>query len=216
MFSFRINPEKVKHQNTSYLKSIGVDVIDHLPYIELNKFRSNEDVARRCLVMAALFQLSLGAPNEFIEDWLGENELLDCLTSHEQHLLSSPFKEISEQEQTDLYWVIEAVWALVWVGSKHNNLTFNTGVEDTLAGMLPSFQKNESGAQFIKKFKLRSTKEIFTKLDQFYRAHWYARNNQLVGKSNPVANIDLIIERRKALEWVCNQNVNWDQISLDT
>jgi hypothetical protein len=216
MFGLEINPKKIKEQNTSYLKSIGIEVINHLPYIDLNEFQSDKDIARRCLVMAALLQLNFGAPNEFIENWLNENNLMEYLTPNEQHILGTKFSDLTEQEQTDLYWTIEAIWALSWVGKKHSNLTFNTGVEDTLANMLPSFQNNESGAEFIEKFKSKPKKEIFTMLDRFYRAHWYARNNNLTGKDDPNANIDLIMERRKALEWVCNKNEEWDDISLDT
>ncbi len=216
MLNIGINPEKIKKQNTSYLKDIGIDVIEHLPYIELNEFQNDKDIARRCLVLAALLQLNFGAPNEFIENWLKENDLLDFLTPHEQHILATKHGDLSEQEQTNLYWTIEAIWALAWVGKKHNNLTFNTGVEDTLAGMLPSFENNESGAGFVEGFSSRPTKEIFTKLDQFYRAHWFARNNNLTGNDDQLTNLDFIMERRKALEWVCNKNEQWDDISLDT
>ena len=72
MFSFGINPEKIKKQNTSYLKSIGIEVIDHLPYIDLNEFQNDKDIACRCLVLAALLQLNFNAPNEYIENWLKE------------------------------------------------------------------------------------------------------------------------------------------------
>ncbi len=131
-------------------------------------------------------------------------------------ILATNQNDLTEQEKTDLYWIIEAVWALAWVGRKHNNLTFNTGVEDTLAAMLPSFENNESATEFIENYRTRPAKEIFTKLDMFYRVHWYARNNNLTGNNDSIANLDLIMERRKALEWVCNKNEEWDEISLDT
>ncbi len=216
MFSSRINPEKIKKQNTSFLRGMGIDVIEHLPYIELNEFHNDKDIARRCLILAALLQLNFEAPNEFIENWLKENKLIQYLTPNELHILATMHSDLTEQEQTDLYWTIEAIWTLAWVGGKHSNLTFNTSVEDTLSGMLPSFQNNESSAEFIKGFNSRPAKEIFIKLDQFYRVHWYARNNNLSENDDPIANIDLIMERRKALEWVCNRNEEWDEISLDT
>ncbi|REK61603.1 MAG: DUF4272 domain-containing protein [Bacteroidetes bacterium] len=211
-----IDPEKIKTENTSYLKGIGIEVIDHLPYIEVNEFQEDENVAKRCLVLAALLQLYFGAPNDFIESWLKENNLTEYLTSEEQKVLNTSQDDLSDQDKTDLYWTIEAIWALAWVGNKHNDLTFNTGVEDSLANMLPSFRDNESSESFINGFKIRSKEEIFTKLDQFYRAHWFARNNSLNGKENSEIDIDLIMERRKALEWVCNKAEKWDEVSLDT
>ena len=216
MLSLSIDPEKIKHKNTKYLRGIGIDVIDHLPFIDLNSFRDKKDIAKRCLVMAALLQLHFDAPNDFIENWLVENNLIQYLSPNEKHILSTKHNELKDQEQSDLYWTIEGIWALAWVGKKHDNLSFNTEVENSLSNMLPSFEKNESGIGFIDEFNIRSEKEIFTKLDQFYRAHWFARNNNLNENPNSIVNIDIIMERRKALEWACNNKEEWDEISLDT
>ena len=53
-------------------------------------------------------------------------------------------------------------------------------------------------------------------LDKFYRAHWFARNNDLTGKKSDKVDMDLIMERRKALEYICYAEYEWDNISLDT
>jgi len=53
-------------------------------------------------------------------------------------------------------------------------------------------------------------------LDYFYRAHWVARNSNLNGIKDDKVNMSIIMERRKAHEWVCDSSVDWDDISLDT
>lgn len=98
----------------------------------------------------------------------------------------------------------------------HDNLSFTLGVENTLASMLPNIENEESATSFIATYKLRNKFEIFDKLDQFYRAHWFARNNHLTGKTSNKVDLDLILERRKALEFVCYASHPWDEISLDT
>jgi len=103
-----------------------------------------------------------------------------------------------------------------WVCKKHNNLTFNTPVDDSLASTPPDFQTNESTKKFISKFKSRPEIDVHKMLDLFYRAHWFARNNGLNGKESGLVNHSIIMERRTALEWVCNRKVAWDEVDLST
>jgi hypothetical protein len=168
------------------------------------------------MVLLAIFQLHLGAPNHFITQWIDENGLTNSLTSDEKKFLQREFEDLPEQDKINTYWNVEAIWALAWIGGFHNNLTFNTEVEDSLVSMTPNIEDGESAAPFIKKFKLRSQSEIFDMLDKFYRVHWFARNLKLKGEKSDKVTLDLIIERRKALEFTCFKEYEWDEISLDT
>jgi hypothetical protein len=215
-FQKKIKPEIIKDKNTKKLRSSGIDVIEHLPYLDNPEFRNPEEIARRTLVLIALFQLHLQAPKEIIKKWLSENELITNLTENELEYLETDYTELPEQTQTDIYWFVEAVWSFAWIGGLHNNLTLNTGVEDTLATLIPNIAKNEPAQKFISHFKLRSQVEIFEMLDIFYRAHWFARNNNLTGKQCDKVDLDLITERRKALEYTVYKEFDWDEISLDT
>ena len=212
----RFNAEKNKSSNTALLRSEGIEVVDHLPHLDQPKFRSSTAVAERCLVLAALVQLHFGAPRDHLTKWLKENQLDDSVTAHESQLLGTDFGDLPQQRQIDVYWFIEAIWALAWVGELHQNLSLNTPVEDSLAAMLPSVEKMERTEKFVHDFALRGESEIFSTLDYFYRAHWFARNCQLAGSESDLANLDIIMERRKALEWVCDSSLDWDDVPLDT
>lgn len=215
-FNKKIKPEKIKAKNTKILHSCGIPVIEHLPFLDQPEFNSSEKIARRMMVLLAIFQLHLEAPNEIIEKWLTENGLLQELNEEEFEYLKSNYSDLPQQSQIDIYWNIEAVWAFAWVGKLHNSLTFNAGVEDSLITLVPSIQKNESAREFISNFRLRGEYEVFEMLDKFYRAHWFARNNKLNGYSSEKVDLDIIMERRKALEYSCYKNCVWNEISLDT
>lgn len=212
----RINPKKVKKTNTQYLKSKGIIVIEHLPIIDARQKRTDKEIASRCIVMAALIQIYFEAPKDYILHYLVEHELMSHVSYEEKKYLNIDLKDLSEQDQVNLYWTIEAIWALAWVGRFHENLTFNTSVEDSLVNMLPDFESNESPEEFIRSFKSRKFSQLFTELDKFYRAHWFARNNELKGVESDLVDIDFIMERRKALEWVCDDSLPWNEVSLDT
>lgn len=215
-FQKKINPEKVKDRNTKQLRSSGIDVIEHLPYLDNPEFREPDEIARRTLVLTALFQLHLQAPKDIIRKWLEENELITYLTEDELEYLETEYSELPEQTQTDIYWFVEAIWTFAWVGGLHNNLTLNTGVEDSLVTLIPNIAKNETAEKFITDFRLRNQIEIFEMLDKLYRAHWFARNTNLTGNQSNKVDLDIIMERRKALEYTVYKEFNWNEISLDT
>ncbi|MBC3542051.1 DUF4272 domain-containing protein [Rufibacter sediminis] len=215
-FNKKIKPEEIKLKNTKLLRSNGIDVIEHLPYLDHPDFRDAEQIAKRKMVQLAIFQLHLGAPNHIINKLIEANKLSDNLTSDELRYLQSEYQDLPEQDQIDIYWYVEAIWTFAWIGGLHNQLSLNTGVEDSLASMTPDIEKNESAEPYIKKFRLRSRLEIFEMLDKFYRAHWFARNNHLTGKESDKVDLDIIMERRKALEYTCYRAYEWDSISLDT
>ncbi|WP_027127213.1 DUF4272 domain-containing protein [Gelidibacter mesophilus] len=216
LFQKKIKPEIIKNRNTKKLRSSGIEVIEHLPYLDNPDFREPKEIARRTLALTALFQLHLQAPREVIKKWLDENGLLTNLNVEELEYLETEYSELPEQTQTDIYWFVEAIWAFAWVGGLHNNLTLNTGVEDSLAMLIPNIAKNEPAEKFISNFKLRKKIEIFEMLDKFYRAHWFARNNDLTNKKSEKVDLDIIMERRKALEFTVYKEFEWDEISLDT
>ena len=198
------------------MRSSGIEVIEHLPYLDNPDFREPKEIARRTLVLTALFQLHLQAPREVIKKWLDENGLLTNLNVEELEYLETEYSELPEQTQADIYWFVEAIWTFAWVGGLHNNLTLNTGVEDLLETLIPNIAKNEPAEKFISNFRLRKKIEIFEMLDKIYRAHWFARNNELKGEKSEKVDLDIIIERRKALEYTCYKEFEWDEISLDT
>ncbi|MBT0585400.1 DUF4272 domain-containing protein [Alteromonas oceanisediminis] len=216
MFFSRINPQKIKKKNTKTLSKLGIIVPEHLPALDIPKFRSAHEVAERCVVLAVLLQSHFGATNEFVSSYLKQNNLMRHLTEEETALLGQEYNKWEDQTKIDLYWSIEAIWALTWCGGYHGNLTFNSEVEDSLASYLPSFVDNEPAQDFLNSFTLRSEKEIIEKLDAFYRAHWFCRHSQMNNKATNLVNMDIIIERRKSLEWVCYAEESWDEICLDT
>ena len=216
LFQKKIKPEIIKNRNTKKLRSSGIEVIEHLPYLDNPDFIEPKEIARRTLVLTALFQLHLQAPREVIKKWLDENGLLTNLNVEELEYLETEYSELPEQTQADIYWFVEAIWTFAWVGGLHNNLTLNTVVEDLLATLIPNIAKNEQAEKFISNLRLRKKIEIFEMLDKIYRAHWFARNNELKGEKSEKVDLDIIIERRKALEYTCYKEFEWDEISLDT
>lgn len=216
LFRRKLNPIKIKNRNTKLLKKQGIIVVNHLPYLDLPKFRNPQVIARRTLILSALFQLYLEAPNDVVQSWLEENNLIQFLTKKEKYILKTNFEDLQEQDKIDVYWYLESIWAFAWAGGLHNNLTFNSEAEETLASLIPNIQLNEKTDDFILNFELRDNNEIFETLDKFYRAHWFARRTSFKKGENNIVDLDIIIERRKALEYICYHEYTWDDIPMGT
>jgi hypothetical protein len=104
----------------------------------------------------------------------------------------------------------------VWAGQLIDDLPFDEGAGKVLASLCPALQRNEDGSKMSEKMRLRSRDELYRKLDLYYRLHWWTRNSQLTGKDTGEVHLDIIIERRKALEWIMNSICDWDNVELST
>ena len=213
----KIRPEVVKRESETIILSVGGQICDWLPVLDYtNKLRSIESVSRRALVLCAMLQIYFGAPIERINYWLEQNSLSDELADSEREILALDDSDISEQQRINLYWSIEALWALVWVGSLIDALPFDLPVQNSLASLCPNFQQYEDGAKFAQSMQLRSYDDLFQMCDLYYRVHWWTRNAQLQGTNTGDVSIDIIMERRKALEWVMSPDCEWDSVELNT
>jgi len=211
------NPEAIKRESEAIILEAGGQTCDWLPLLDADaKPRDLNAVVRRGLILNAMLQISFKAPVPFIKDWIINNGLAIDLSESEREVLEKNNSELSEQELANLFWYIEALWALVWAGSLIDALPFDEGVQNSLASFCPDLQRREDGSRFAKSMRLRSHEELFRMLDLYYRLHWWTRNAQLTGQDTGEVRLDIITERRKGLEWIMDANCDWDSVELST
>lgn len=208
---------RIKAESEERIRRLGGKICDWLPWLDREHPRDSSDVAGRALILNAMIQIHFGAPTAVIARWIASNGLTSALSKRERSILERSERELAQQEVADLYWSIEALWALVWCGSLIPELAIETGVGNNLAALLPNLQINEPASGFRARFALRPFPEIYRKLDLYYRGHWYARDGQLNRYDTGKFNLDIIMERRKALEWVSDRTIeDWDDTPLHT
>jgi hypothetical protein len=205
-----IDPKIVKARSEKIIRKVGGDICDWLPFLDRATLRPREQVVGRALVMNALINIHFQAPTKVIDAWIQHHNLQKHLCESERKVLKS--KNPSEQQSTNLFWYLESLWALMWVGNLIESLPFDQHVEDRLASMCPNLQENEGIEKFSSKIKLRSDDETFEMLDLYYRLHWWTRDAQLNGRKAGKVSLDIIMERRKALEWCMDESVDWDNV----
>ncbi len=83
-----------------------------------------------------------------------------------------------------------------------------TRCKETLSDKIPP---NTNPHNRLSEAKLRPLIEIQKQVDLHYRLHWTARQTD-----DKTINYNVIVERRRALDWAYGVADNWDEVSLDT
>ncbi len=127
-------------------------------------------------------------------------------------------KDCDEQTIVRVSWEIECCYALAWVLGIISTEEMENYVVDVNYGSLFDFIKSFNNFSEIKAAcTMRSYSEIMSMLDLYYNYHWVCVENRI----NPQAksgnlNEEVIMERRRAIEWLITRDRTWDDISLDT
>jgi hypothetical protein len=212
-----VNLTDAKTKSEKAIRALGGRVCDWLPQLDRSEARDSSSAADRALAMHALLQVPFGAPLAVLEKWLHANNLTSALSRRELRLLRGGDSSITEQDRAVLHWYLEALWAMAWAGGLIPALAIDQPVGNTLAGLLPNIKRSDSAEPFRGAFQLRPFEQLYRMLDLYFRAHWYARDGQLNGYPTGPFKLDIIMERRKTLEWLVDRSIeDWDDTPQDT
>lgn len=226
-----VTPEERRAESIKKLKKQKIAVNEYLPLLPacgLVKVKSLDEVKKRvsgsflCAMLACSiaqgenYQDSLGVVQSKMQEWDIYRE--DFLPG-EQTLIWNRYTEkgneadILKQNVINAAWGYETCYALLWslellVDRELQNAARRCDVK---AAMFSSNLIHDSST------KLRSDDRILAMLDLYYCYHWACVEKQIrpetpVGKLDP----EVVLERRKGLEWLISDKQDWNEISLDT
>jgi len=210
------DPGRIKSRSEQKITAAGGRVNPWLPPLDVGRPRPVDEVVGRALVMNALVNVYFNAPTPVIRQWIEANGVERQLTPRERVLLASTNAELGEQEKLDLFWSMEALWALLWAGSLADDLAWDRRLPNHMASLLPNLKLNEDGSTLGRRMRLRPHAELLAMLDLYYRLHWYAEDGRLNGYPTPGVDWSVVMERRRALEWVLDPETGWDEVDLST
>jgi hypothetical protein len=206
--------KETRERSNRIVLDAGGETCGSLPLLGLEgKTRPLKELIGRASVMCGMLRLHFGVPSPAIRDWIAGNGLSSYLSDREKEILSD--EVLSEQESIDMYWYIESLWALMWAGGLVDILPFNVCADDRMAGMCPD-PLSEDTSKFSKTMKIRDREEIRDMLDLYYCLHWYTEDCRVNEECAEGFDADIIMERRKALEWVFDKKLDWDDVPMDT
>lgn len=204
--------DALKLASEARLRDLGAGINPGLPPIEQApevQPRTARDVAGRACALGYITGLGFGADRETLADYLSRYRLNEWVTSRERGILGA--NAISEQDRIDCTWLPEAIQALGWALGLVA-LDPNNHCDDTLASKFPI---RSDPADFIAAAELRPPEELQAEVDFHYRLHWWVRDCELNDTESGFVT-SIVMERRRALDWVYGVCADWDEISLDT
>jgi len=204
--------EALKERTNGYLESLGIETNPNLPLIEgleEVKPRSAQDVAGRVCAIAYVVRIGFGANRTELIGYLRDFGLWKHVSDYEKSLLVTV--EISEQDRINMEWMTECIQALGWAIYLVELDPFKH-CDDDLASKIPYM---ENPSDFINSACLRPIEEIQEQSDLYYRLNWYTKKCRREDKEG-LLSWGIILERRKAIDWLYGVEQDWDEVPLDT
>lgn len=206
---------QIKIDNDTIIKQKEYRVNDWLPILDTPKLRTLEEIKGRMSVMNALINIAFEAPTYIIKEWIENYGLTKYLSDSEKEILEKENDDLTEFEVNSLRWYLESLWAFMWVTEMIPRLEAEEYIGDNMASLLPNLENGDSNQKLESLQHLKSEVEIYTKLDYYYRLHWYCVDERLNGREAKL-NEGLVYERRKSLEWIYNRADDWDNVEMGT
>ncbi|WP_149982586.1 DUF4272 domain-containing protein [Pseudoalteromonas rhizosphaerae] len=211
-----MDTQAIKKESETIVSSFDGEICDWLPVYDISQMRSDSEIINRALIMNAMINIAFNAPIDFIKNYIDENQLAEHLSEVEKTILTQSQENISEQDKINLHWYLESLWALIWVMNKFDDLSFPYPIPDDMIDYCPDLQQDEGPEKFTKDIKIRSFEEIYKMRDVYYRAMWSCRHYQLNNDPHDNFNMSIIMERRRALSWCLDKQLDWDDVPQDT
>ena len=226
-----LTPEERRAKTIEQLKKQGIAYNPHLPLLPSGDkvtLKSPEEVKKRALACMLSIQLACSIRNgedysqslafvlRYANDW---KLSIDDFLPKEKSLIQNKYTqndstvEISGQNVIDVVWTYEVYWALIWA------MDLISDKELVNAAEICNTERAMTISMLIETItaRLRNIEKILDKLDLFYCYHWACVEQSLhpetkIGKLNH----EVVMERRKGLEWLISEKKDWDEISLNT
>ena len=213
-----------KKESIDKLKVLGIDYIENLPVTyEANEvnIKSYDEIVKRYIANIISIQVAFDILNDaektesikFFTDLLNKYNVTDSLNEMERKVFNN---ELETNELINLTWQYEALNVLSWILGLKSELEFPSNVCDVNALIEPIATSN-SFEEFFSKCNVIDIEDILDELDLEYRYHWAVVDKRINSSTNcGDLNEDIVVERCRALEWLFDEEKDWNKLSLDT
>jgi hypothetical protein len=207
-----MNFADLRSASHSEARRLGYATNPSLPLLDANLWlRPKNQITLRALTLHCVVAASYGFPKVQSFDWLNQEHLTDALTHKERSFLSGGVTDAIHFQLQG-----ECLWVFAWALGRVERLDFALPASDNLVTLYPDLKNSESSAKWREDLRLRSRTEVLAACDLAYCLHWAINQSRIdgrkgIGRLKPY----IIVERRRALEWMLGQ-AEWDDLELDT
>lgn len=213
-----------KDKSIDILKRTGIPYSTELPCLyddEDVRVKSKEEVCKRAITSLVVAQVAYDIENDDYEESLKtfvpileQYNVQDCLNAQEKKIIDGTY---TQKDVDDIDMAYECYWALCWYLGLLNDSDL-TNVSTICDGERAiSFVVNCANfEEFYNKCEVRNVDELLDMEDLFYRLNWGINESIVRGEANNLrVNSDVVMARRRGLEWIISDKTDWNDIELN-
>ena len=206
---------EIRQRTDALLQRRNIPRHPYLPLLEPGGIRAADEVADKIISLYCLAGLANGADAAMLLEWLTEADGLESLDAKDRDVLECA--NICERLMNELSWKQESLYTLCWASGLIKEIQWpkkECDLSKAFSKIPPEVPIN----QFRRSLTLRPSITLNETLDVYCNLHASLMHPELWNGRNPTEalKIEVVLERRQALEWVCSDSLDWDEISLDT
>ena len=222
-------PQKDKKQEKSQMKNFidirqnsensmlknGIPCHPNLPLLDFKRTRSSTQVADKIISLYCLAGVANGADGGSLLEWLTDSGSLSSVDVRDREILkiSRPSKKLLNE----LSWKQESLYTLCWIAGIVNDMTWpdrECDLSEVFSEIPPEIQIED----FKRSLSLRADEVVVEVLDLYYCLNASLMHPELWSNRDGAKGlkIEVVLERRQALEWACSEGISWEEISLNT
>ena len=203
-------------RSNSVVKGMGLPCMENLPVVEDEKDiapRGREEVARRCLAVAICAAKGETRFQAMVEKLIERHGASEFFSPQEKAFVLKPSP--TDKECANFAWRSECVHVLLWALGYVDELKAPNQTCDVANEMKIIWSWTPE--RFLADAKPRPLSEVLNQADLYYRLHWAAIELRLKNRKSEAANVEIIMERHRALNWLIRyMNQEWDEVTTDT
>lgn len=222
---------EIKNNVIKILKKQGISYSEELlKELEFKnvQLKSAEEIRKRAMASMLAIQLACSIREENYSDTLlfvlqtmkEWNLYADDFLPKEKLLILNQYTQddneivLTKQDIVDVAWTYESYWSLIWA------LDLITDKELVNASKICNTERAAAISGFLNQtssLRLRSIDKILEKVYLFYCYQWaFAEKEKNPDISTGNLNFEVVVERRRGLEWLIREETDWNDLILGT
>lgn len=206
-----MNSREIRMLSLATAQDLGYPTNDELPLLDdVRIVRTLSETVERALCVYVAVAVAYGLDRTRAAEWSRSENIDQSLTANELAVLRGMPGAVEVMKKR-----VEALYVFAWSMGFLVDIDFRSVCPPTLVQIFPNLKVGRDSAEFRQRATLVADEDVAKKLDLAYCLHWATVETRLASRKSDVLAPSVIIERRRALEWLVS-NEDFEEISLDT
>jgi hypothetical protein len=207
-----MNTSDIRHRSLKLARELGYAINGTLPLLDdgIRVTRDRNAIVDRSLCLYGTLSAAYGFGRDHALKWLGDQGLLERCTLVEREFLNDGPPSPSEMKKR-----VEGLYVLAWALGLYEDLDFTRVCPSDLVLKFPNIKLKALSTRFRDAVAAIDPSRIVDMVDLAFCVHWAVREKELAGRAKGPLPEYIVVERRRALEWLVSKD-DFEDVALDT